>query len=335
MYYDERPRRQRRPESAPSFEEKLKKEHEKKPRKKKGCLFRLISLMIKIMLLAAILVGLLYIYPAGLFSGSRAVNASSDLPGGSLNILLLGVDIDANHTSRADSILIASIGGGEIRLTSLLRDTRVDIPGHSQNKLNAAYAYGGPELMMRTINENYGMNISHYVEVDYFAFPPLINAVGGIDIAVSEAELAEINRNITQCWKGFQDRGYTITPLDTFGERVHLDGIQSLAYARIRKIGYDYARTSRQRTVLNAFLKKAQAQMWNPFFLCNLAQTALNELETNLNTVDLLSIGVKALFSGGMQQLRLPADGAFTEDGSYLVPDWDANRLLLKEFIYD
>ena len=101
------------------------------------------------------------------------------------------------------------------------------------------------------------MNITQYAAVDYFSFPPIIDAVGGIDIPVTEEELGEVNRNITQCWEGFQARGYTITPLAAYGDSVHLDGVQALAYARIRKIGYDYARTSRQRTVLDAFLQKA------------------------------------------------------------------------------
>jgi len=329
MYYDERPRRAK---PAPKAE---KKAPDDAPRKKRGCLFRLFSLFLKLALLAAVLVGLLIVYPAGLFSGARDVSASGNLPGGYVNILLLGVDVDANYTHRSDSIIIASIGSGEIKLTSLLRDTLVDIPGYGQGKLNSAYAYGGPELMMRTINEAYEMNITHYATVDYFAFPPLIDAVGGIDIPVTEAELYEVNRNITQCWKGFQDRGYTIIPLESWGESVHLDGIQSLAYARIRKIGYDYARTSRQRTVLNAFLNKAKSQMYNPIKAYSLAKTALSELTTNLNAVDLLSLGVKALLSGDMQQLRLPADHAFTEDGSYLVPDWEKNRQILKEFIYE
>ena len=74
--------------------------------------------------------------------------------------------------------------------------------------------------------------------------------------------------------------------------------------------------------------------MWNPVALTQLAQTALDSLDTNLNTVELLSLGLKALFSDGMEQFRLPADGAFTEDGSYLVPAWEENRNLLKEFIY-
>lgn len=342
MYYDERPPRRRRKRPAPpAYGEYEGWWEERNPprrgprRRKHGCLFRLVSLGVRLLLVLALAVALLYGYPVGLFGTKPSVSASNDLPGGYVNILLLGVDVDANHTQRSDSIIIASVGGGRVKLTSLLRDTKVSIPGHGEGKLNAAYAYGGPELAMRTINEAYGMNITKYAAVDYFSFPPLIDAVGGIDIPVTEAELAEVNKNITQCWEGFQARGYTITPLQTYGESVHLDGVQALAYARIRKIGYDYARSSRQRTVLNAFLEKAKSQMWNPAVLYSLAECALDGLDTNLSTVELLSLGAKALFSSGMEQLRLPADGAFTEDGSYLVPDWDENIRLLKEFIYD
>ena len=304
------------------------------PKKRHGCLFHLVSLGFKLLFVLALAVALLYGYPVGLLRNGSSVSASRNLPGGYTNILLLGVDVDANHTQRSDSIIIASFGGGKVKLTSLLRDTRVNIPGHGEGKLNAAYAYGGPELLMRTINEAYDMNITQYAAVDYFSFPPIIDAVGGIDIPVTEEELGEVNRNITQCWEGFQARGYTITPLATYGDSVHLDGVQALAYARIRKIGYDYARTSRQRTVLNAFLQKAKSQLWNPVRLLHLAQTALDSLDTNLHSAELLSLGLKALFSDGMEQFRLPADGAFTEDGSYLVPDWEENRNLLKEFIY-
>ena len=89
--------------------------------------------------------------------------------------------------------------------------------------------------------------------------------MGGIDIPVTEEELGEVNRNITQCWEGFQARGYTITPLAAYGDSVHLDGVQALAYARIRKIGYDYARTSRQRTVLDAFCKRPNPACGTPW----------------------------------------------------------------------
>ena len=342
MYYDERPpRRPRRRSAPPPREERWERESwweerrpPRRPRRRHGCLFHLVALGLKLLFVLALSVALLYGYPVGLFRNGSAVSAAGDLPGGYTNILLLGVDIDANRTQRSDSIIIASFGGGKVKLTSLLRDTRVTIPGHGEGKLNAAYAYGGPELVMRTINENYGMNITQYAAVDYFSFPPIIDAVGGIDIPVTEEELGEVNRNITQCWEGFQARGYTITPLAAYGDSVHLDGVQALAYARIRKIGHDYARTSRQRTVLDAFLQKAKSRMWNPVALTQLAQTALDSLDTNLNTVELLSLGLKALFSDGMEQFRLPADGAFTEDGSYLVPDWEENRNLLKEFIY-
>ena len=90
-----------------------------------------------------------------------------------------------------------------------MRDTIVDIPGHGNSKVNAAYAYGGPELTLRTLNENFSLNLTKYVVVDFAALADIINALGGVDIAITSAEQEHINKNMADAWKDeFSKQGY-------------------------------------------------------------------------------------------------------------------------------
>ncbi|MBQ2641189.1 MAG: LCP family protein, partial [Lachnospiraceae bacterium] len=115
------------------------------------------------------------------------------LPLNRLNILLLGTDDLRDGAQRSDAILIATLGYGCFRLTSVMRDTVVDIPGHGKSKLNAAFAYGGAELAMRTINQNFGLNIMHYAHVDFVALVKVIDAIGGVDLPLTDAERQRLN----------------------------------------------------------------------------------------------------------------------------------------------
>jgi len=257
--------------------------------------------------------------------------------GGWTDILLLGVDHDSEGTSRSDTIIIASVGPlGQVRLTSVLRDTWVDIPGHSPNKINAAYRFGGPELAMETVNQAFGLDIKQYAVISLRTFPMLIDALGGVDIAVSEAEMHEVNANLAATRSILQKSGVDTSELKTWGDSVHLTGAQALSFARIRSIGSDYARTSRQRQVLEAMLVKARS-VRNPLVLVKFFRTALEVTQTNVYWPQMAALGVFALIHNDVQQLRLPADGTFesgTFNGTWCIqPDLPANRAILNEFL--
>ena len=171
--------------------------------------------------------------------------------------------------------MVLSVGYQSLKLASILRDTVVDIDGHGRGKINGAYAYGGAELAMRTVNQTFGLNITKYVVVDYLTIARLVDAVGGVDIVISQAEMGQINANNAN-YAGStviaEDLGYMPAPVRTYSEDgetpVHLDGLQALGYARIRKLDSDFMRTSRQRRVVQAALTALRSQLYKPHGVC-------------------------------------------------------------------
>ncbi|MBQ3232932.1 MAG: LCP family protein, partial [Clostridia bacterium] len=210
-----------------------------------------------------------------------------------------------------------------IKLTSLMRDTGVTIPGRTgTQRLNAAYAYGGIDLLLKTVNYNFGLNITRYAMVDYDSFPKIIDRLGGVTLTVSDAEANEINRNVggllyMDVQKGNipYDEGYALYQSEILakgGENIRLDGLQTLGYARIRSLDSDYGRTNRQRKVLSAVINQAKN---HPLRLIGTAQTALNEINTNMNALEMLSLVLKGITGGLPEQTRLPASGTYTDNG--------------------
>lgn len=289
---------------------------------------------------------LLYFLPVGLF-GSRSKDmylVNNDLPSGYVHVLLVGVDVDSTGTSRSDTMIVASVSRGDIKLTSLLRDTGVTIPGRSgKHRLNAAYAYGGIDLLLKTVNQNFGLNITRYAIVDYDSFPKIIDKLGGVTLTVSDAEANEINDNVrgllymdVKNGKREYDAGYQLyldEILKKGGENLRLDGLQTLGYARIRSLDSDYGRTNRQRKVLSAILSQVKK---HPLKLISAAGTALGEIDTNMNTLEIASIALKGITGGVPEQTRLPASGTYTDNGGMFENvDFKANLSRFLDFVYE
>ena len=326
--------------------------YQKKPKRRQGGMWKprrrrsfgawlgmgLLRLIALALALALLTLGALYAAPPALFmvepeGGNLAL--TDGMPATCLNVLLLGVDDLRDNVQRSDAVLIASIGYGRFRLTSVMRDTQVEIPGHGLGKLNAAYAYGGAELAMRTLNQNFALNIMHYAQVDYVALARVIDAIGGVEIDLTDAERERLNATMLKARRTFEPLGYVAHEVTQYGEHIHLDGLQALSYARIRKIDSDFARTGRQRTLMNAILKKVRANLWNPVLLLRLVRAVIQSVQTNLSPVQIASLGEKALLAGSAEQLRLPVDGAYTDDGSKLiVTDFNDNRAAFMQFVY-
>lgn len=172
---------------------------------------------------------------------------------GITNVLLLGSDArNLDEQARADAILILSIDNihKKLKLVSIMRDSYVKIPGHGEQKINHAYALGGSELLMETIEENFKIKLDRYSIINFNGFQQLIDSIGGLDLDVSTSEMNEMNKFIPE-----------VNPKDPHlvekSGLQHLDGQQVLSYARIRKIGNgDYDRTQRQREVVSAIIDK-------------------------------------------------------------------------------
>ena len=177
------------------------------------------------------------------------------LPDEWLNILLLGTDVrDTTDYGRTDSMIVLSVNLAtkEAKLTSFMRDIWVSMHGRSsKGKLNAACVYGGPELTMRTINENFGLNLRYYALVNLSCMADIIDLLGGLYLDVTEAERKALNKGLfdLSSMSGMEE-------LEESGEQVLLNGNQAVAFARIRQIDSDYKRTERQRTVLTTIAKR-------------------------------------------------------------------------------
>ena len=259
---------------------------------------------------------------------------------GITNILLFGLDSRVEgKRSRSDTIIIATLDskGKKIKLTSLMRDTYVSIPGREDNRINAAYAYGGPELAIRTINENYNMNIDKYVTVDFFSLEKVINALGGVEIDIKDYEVNALNNMITSLnnlHNHDSDSPYIEGP-----GRYKLDGRQAVAYARIRNVGNgDFERTDRQRAVLKSLIEESSSL--NPVKAHSLLSILLPEVETNLTKTEIIKLGYAGLKSAknSVEELRLPYEGTYEHKKikgmAVLVPNMEENREVLHDFIY-
>lgn len=257
------------------------------------------------------------------------------------NILLIGTDgRSAEDSARSDTMIIISMNSktNEISLISLMRDCYVEIPNYGYNKLNASYAFGGAELLMDTIEHNFGISIEDYVSVNFISFANVVDSVGGIDLEVSDAEAQEIN-TILQAEVNEIMGDNKLDDLLKSGGKLHLNGKQALSYARIRYIGNaDFERTERQRKVIGLVMDKVKS--FNPATLPRLATSVLPDVKTNMSTAELYWVSLQAPFILGYdrQQLQIPTDGTFYgadfECGNSLVVDFQANYNKIYETAY-
>lgn len=268
-----------------------------------------------------------------------------------LNVLLLGSDerkLDDN--SRTDAMIICSINlnTGAVKLTSIMRDLAIDFDELGDNsgtyRINAANFFGKEELAMRVVNESFGLNIENYVHVNFYGFQQIAQAIGGVEMDITEAEMEEINHHIVEqayaAWKqGIDETALPNEYLESFGENTHLDGRQTLAYARIRKIDSDYARAERQRKVMAALLDKVKHL--NSAELLNLMNVAAPHFRTNMSLDTILSVAIKVIQNGvgNIDSFRLPVNGTYTQESrngqSMLYDcDWEKNTSELHYFIY-
>ena len=219
------------------------------------------------------------------------------------NIAIFGLDSRDNSfsNSRSDCIIIVSINKktNDVKLTSVYRDTYVDIEGHGLDKITHAYAYGGPELAINTLNKNLDLNITEFVTVNFDTVETIVDSIGGITLTITDSEASQI---------GFSSGGtYT------------LDGKEALAYSRIRKIDSDYQRTERMRTVLEAVFNKVKKQELSE--ISNFVDIVLPHISTNMSTNSIISLVPSAVFYKITDSTGWPYDvSGYSSDAWYGVP---------------
>ena len=249
---------------------------------------------------------------------------------GVVNIMLYGVDSrDMKEEARSDAIMLLTIDRDrcKIKMTSIARDTYVNIPGYGYDKLNHAFVYGwhktgnivdGAVLSMNTINSSFNLNASDFVTANFWALAKIIDYVGGVDIDVDAAERNDLNRNYTSHIRAM---GIDCPDIPTTGMQ-HLNGGQAVAYCRVRHVGGDVMRGARQREVLTAMFDKAKAM--NATRYPGLISLVLSECSTTLTNSELIDLGMWAVANMGsiqFENLGLPTPDIDT-GGTYINGVW-------------
>lgn len=313
-------------------------------RKKKKFSFKrfLIAVALILVFLAAglyVLVG--KVYAEMNYEEIESVASSPMKEEGVTNILLIGNDSRENgEDGRSDAMILLSISNKtkKIYMTSLLRDMYVEIPGYKDNRLNAAYSYGGAELLMETIEQNFDIHISRYVLVNFEAFANLVDAVGGVDLELTGKEVEYVNGYLVEYNILLGRPEGTDYFDDLSGGMVHLNGPQALAYCRNRYIGTDFGRTERQRKVLTEVIHKLpKGVLTNPK---GLIDGLMPNLTTNLTQAECyrLSLMAPKILTYDIIQNSIPIEGTYKDAThrkmSVLEVDFEANKKFLQENLY-
>ena len=259
---------------------------------------------------------------------------------GIFNLLLIGVDTDDSALKgRSDTMLLASFNArtGEMRLISFMRDTYVKIPGKGHNKLNAAYAHGGAELLIKTLETNFGVQVDGYLSVNYALMIELVDAIGGLEMTVTEDELPKLN-GILEYYNYQRGVSEKKGRLKTAGTHV-LTGLQTMAYARIRKLDSDFVRVERQQKVILAIYQKICSMDLGT--LTSIVLTYIGKVGTNITLAQATELVFTLLDMPDITTatLRIPHNGGYTSklinDTYFIVPNLTKCQQKLAFFLYD
>lgn len=341
-------------ESEEDYEEEEEDEDEEPRRRKKSSKTRsekkshkgLITFLVILLILCAIPFCLVYAavdyaYDRMIYKEIESVADEKVQENGVINILLIGNDSrEDGEDGRSDAMILVSVSSktGKILFTSLLRDIYVSIPGHDDNRLNAAYSIGGPELLMQTVEENFDIPVNRYVLVNFDAFAGVVDAVGGVDLDLTNDEVKWVNAYLNEynllhgqdIKTGYMD--------ENASGNLHLNGPQALAYTRNRKIGTDFGRTERQRKVINAVIEAL------PSALMTNGPGVIDEfcghLTTNLTKSECYMLALQ----GWKLKLYERSSGSIPLEGTWgdmrargmavLDIDFDKNKAYLQENLY-
>ena len=256
------------------------------------------------------------------------------------NIILIGQDRRPGDTNpaRSDTMILCSINKktNKITLISFMRDMYVPIPGYSDNRINAAYNYGGASLLKETIQQDFGIVIDNAIEVDFEGFIKAMTSVGDLEIELSQAEADYLNEigPVMNREAGLADGVWNLKE----GKNL-LRPDQALAYSRTRKVGRsDWERTDRQRRVIMAAFEKMLTMSLSD--MMDLVNAVIPYFATDMTDSEILGyvyyIAKEGIHVG--ENLRLPADGAYTNERinnmAVLVPNLQKNNEILKKALY-
>lgn len=255
------------------------------------------------------------------------------------NIALFGIDETEGITGRSDCIMILTIDNmhKKLKLSSIIRDSYVMIPTKDKkDKINHAYAFGGPQLALKTLNLNFNLNLSQFVAVNFSSLPKIIDMLGGITLDITTDELKHINNYIND----LNNKNGTNSPNIITSGSQKVDGTQALAYCRIRYTdGGDFERSQRHRTVITQIIDKCKNIPLTQY--SSFLDELLPLVHTNLESSEILSLAVNLsmLKDHPLLQDRFPRD----EDGNgkliggiyYYVFDENTTTQKMHQFIFE
>ncbi len=257
---------------------------------------------------------------------------------GTYHLLLMGVDTDGQGiTGRSDTMVLAILNTRQnsVKLISFMRDLYVKIPGRGHNRLNAAYVYGGPELLVKTITQEFQVRVDGFLAVDFGLMAKLIDAIGGIQVTVSEQEFESLNA-ILSYYNKLHEVPENKGLLLTFGD-VLLTGHQAMSYARIRKMDSDFERVKRQQNTLKAIFH--QIMTLSGERMGELITQFAGEVKTDVSLMDAFELValVYRLDDIRFDSLTIPIKGGYKNvmknKAAFLVPNLKRNIKAITEFL--
>lgn len=280
----------------------------------RGIVYAVIVLLVLCLAVFGIVYGVYSGFHSKIDEGELGISSEiSDKYGDTdiFNVALFGLDTrdEDSFSGRSDSIIIVSIDrkNNTVKLSSILRDSYVAIDGHKNQKICHAYAFGGAQLAVKTLNQNFNMNITDYVSINFAKLGKAIDMLGGIDIEVTEAERVHLN-----------DIGDDENPnfhyLEQAGQ-VHLTGEQAVVYARLRKIDSDVERSNRQKRVLEALL--VQARKVSPSKYGELLKQGMSLCETSLSFSEIMSFAPMIKSDLRIEMINIPGEEENAIGGTY------------------
>ena len=250
---------------------------------------------------------------------------------GITNILLVGTDGEyIEKGNRSDSMMVVTIDSKnkDIRISSIARDTYVDIPGYSTEKLTHAYAYEGIDLLKEVFKVNFDLDIDKYIAVNFSSFMEIIDEIGGVVVDVPASGLESINSMIDACYNYYSDK-------DSVGEKEYLthagtqrlNGYQALAFSRIRYTDSAFHREARHREVAESVYKEFAQKGVETYKKC--AEIILNNTKTNISPMEMMNLAytVLKINDKDIEQFQFPLEeyrnGHIISKQKGWVLEWD------------
>lgn len=253
-------------------------------------------------------------------------------------MLLIGTDAyTVKQAGRSDTMILLQVDtrNRDIKMISFLRDLYVKIPGHGKTRLNAAYVYGGVSLLKQTLETNFGVTVDRTLSVNFSLMVELIDRIGGVPVDVSERERKQLNSILKfyNTHNGYKERDQLLTESGV----QRLTGKQALCYSRIRKIDSDFARTSRQRKVLEGVYQSVKEL--DGLTLAGILTETIAQVKTDMTLADAVALVpvLLKLDDAEFDELTIPVKNGYNSETisgmMVLVPNLDKNQHAIAEFL--